>query len=220
MSAFTLNFSDEGADDGTLSTMFEVAGRNAPSLVIFEDLDRLFGKNAGIQNPYNRTRLTFQHLLGCLDGLGSQDGVIVVATANDPTELDAAILRRPGRFDRVVAFPRPSPALRTDYLHRIARGVLAAEIVAEAAVESDGFSFAQIREAYIAAGQLAFQRDADTVRRDDLLDGIRLVRGETLASGWRADGKVAGFAAAHSDGLAGRCPGTSTVTAAQSKACA
>ena len=33
--------------------------------------------------------------------------IIVVATANDPTCLDPAILKRPGRFDRVVQFRNP-----------------------------------------------------------------------------------------------------------------
>jgi AAA+ superfamily predicted ATPase len=39
--------------------------------------------------------VSFQTLLNCLDGLGSQDGVILVATANDPTCLDAAIPEAP-----------------------------------------------------------------------------------------------------------------------------
>jgi ATP-dependent 26S proteasome regulatory subunit len=50
--------------------------------------------------------VSFQTLLNCLDGVGTQEAVIVVATANDPTCLDPAILKRPGRFDRVVQFPK------------------------------------------------------------------------------------------------------------------
>jgi hypothetical protein len=199
MTAFALNFSDENADDGTLSSLFEAAGRNAPSLVIFEDLDRLFGRSVDPPNPHNRTRITFQHLLGCLDGLGSQDGVIVVATANDPTALDTAILRRPGRFDRVVVFPRPSFALRVAYLQRLAPGTLGSEVVQRAAAATDGFSFAQLREAYIAAGRGAFRRSEQLVTAADLFEGIELVRGETRGSRERTDGLAAGFAATRGD---------------------
>src|SRR5439155_24452893 len=65
-----------------------------------------------------RTRertVSFQSLLNCLDGVGTQDGVIVVATANDPNCLDPAILKRPGRFDRVVHFRNPDAELRRQY---------------------------------------------------------------------------------------------------------
>ena len=39
----------------------------------------------------------------------------MIATANDPLALDSAVLKRPGRFDRVVHFPNPSSQLRRDY---------------------------------------------------------------------------------------------------------
>jgi hypothetical protein len=190
MSAFALDFSNEQLENGALSDLFEAAGCNAPALVLFEDLDRLFGKNA---QGDNRTRITFQHLLNCLDGLGHHDGVIVVATANDPTELDSAVLRRPGRFDRAVPFRPPSGELRREYLRRLSHRTLDPETLALAGVQTEGFSFAQVREAYIVGGQFAFQRGRDAIDRDDLLEGIRRVRGEGHAVGERADGRVVGF---------------------------
>jgi transitional endoplasmic reticulum ATPase len=97
-----------------LSAFFEEAARNAPSLLIFEDLDRAF-----VDRDEERPRITLQHFLNCLDGVGTQDGLIVVATANDPSMLDAAILKRPGRFDRVVQFRNPDPDLRREYYQRL-----------------------------------------------------------------------------------------------------
>ena len=81
---------------------------NTPALVILEDLDRAFPTEG--KRTRERT-VSFQTLLNCLDGVGTQEGVIVVATANDPTCLDPAILKRPGRFDRVVQFRNPDPDL-------------------------------------------------------------------------------------------------------------
>src|ERR1035438_6758665 len=49
-------------------------------------------------------RRTLNSLLSCMDGLATEDGIIVVATANDPTSLGAALSKRPGRFDRVALF--------------------------------------------------------------------------------------------------------------------
>ena len=103
----TFDFGSECMNNESLSGFFEEAARNAPSLLIFEDLDRAF-----VVKDDQRPRITLQHFLNCLDGVGTQDGLIVVATANDPSMLDAAILKRPGRFDRVIPFRPPDSDLR------------------------------------------------------------------------------------------------------------
>ena len=91
----TFDFGSEIMNNESLSGFFEEAARNAPSLLIFEDLDRAFvGKDDHDQHP----RITLQHFLNCLDGVGTQDGLIVVATANDPSMLDAAILKTSGQI--------------------------------------------------------------------------------------------------------------------------
>lgn len=190
ISAHSLDFSNEELDNGALTTVFEEAGRCAPSLVLFEDLDRLYGQTT---TRDNRTRITLQHLLNCLDGLAQHEGVIVVATANDPTALDPAILRRPGRFDRVVPFRPPAASLRHEYFRRLSVRPFDEETLARAASEADGFSFAQLREGYILAGQLAFGREGEEVRPEDLLEGIRMVRVEAQTVGSRLDGRGVGF---------------------------
>jgi hypothetical protein len=190
ISAHSLDFSNEELENGALTTVFEEASRRAPSLVLFEDLDRLYGQAI---TRDNRTRITLQHLLNCLDGLAQHEGVIVVATANDPTALDPAILRRPGRFDRVVPFRPPAADLRREYLRRLSGGSFDEQTLTKAAHETDGCSFAQLREGYILAGQLAFGREGDEVRPEDLLEGIRMIRVEAQTVGSRLDGRGVGF---------------------------
>ena len=53
--------------------------------------------------------------INCLDGVATGEEIVVIATANEPTALGPAILRRPGRFDRIVNFSNPSGALREVY---------------------------------------------------------------------------------------------------------
>ena len=170
--AFSLDFSNEWLHNDALTELFEAASHAAPSLVIFEDLDRLYGKES---EGENKTKITLQHLLNCLDGLGSKDGTIVVATANNPESLDSAILRRPGRFDRVVPFLAPSINLRRQYLTKVTGGRLHTAILDSTVALSEGFSFAQLRESYILAGQVAFQRNDEEILGEDLLDGVRRV---------------------------------------------
>jgi hypothetical protein len=63
----------------------------------------------------------------------------------------------------------------------------------EVATESEMFSFAQLRETYITAGQRAFERK-DEIREGDLLWGIRSLRQSMLADAKRSN--PTGFRAA------------------------
>jgi ATP-dependent 26S proteasome regulatory subunit len=155
-----------------------------PSLVILEDIDKV-----GTGDP-DTMRHTLNSLLSCMDGLATEDGAIVVATANDPTSLGAALSKRPGRFDRVALFAAPTPELRQDYLGRLSAGRLDAPAAAAAAM--DRFSFAQVREAYILAGQFAFDRDGD-VMPDDLVQAAQQMRTESRRLSAKVDGRGVGF---------------------------
>ena len=122
----------------------------------------------------------------------TEDGVIVVATANDPPLLSAALSKRPGRFDRVALFAPPSPELRQDYLGRLSAGRLDAPAAASAAAAMDRFSFNQVREAYILPGQFAFDRDQD-VTPDDLVQAAQQMRMEGRRLSAKVDGHGVGF---------------------------
>jgi SpoVK/Ycf46/Vps4 family AAA+-type ATPase len=174
LTAHTLRLFDSGTDDSSLDALFNQALKERPAMIVLEDLDRAFPKTGE-----TKSRVSLQQLLNCLDGVGSGEGIIVVATANEPTILDSAILRRPGRFDRVIHFADPDFELRQAYFRRM-HPAFETISMKEVATESERFSFAQLREAYITAGQRAFERK-DEVRAEDLLCGIRSLRQSMLA---------------------------------------
>jgi hypothetical protein len=172
LNGHSIRLFQEQTDDAHLERMFRFAANFAPSLVVIEDIDRAFPR---VPSSEVRCKVSLQQLLNCLDGIDSQDGVILVATANDPTVLDSAILRRPGRFDRVVALPAPDSQLRLGYFRKF-NPHLNDDALFRAVEDSDGLSFAQLKEAYILAGQRAFERNTN-VTGNDLLEGIRALRG-------------------------------------------
>jgi ATP-dependent 26S proteasome regulatory subunit len=138
-------------------------------MVLLEDIDRAFPRTG-----QSRTKVSLQQLLNCLDGVATGEGIVTVATANEPTILDPAVLKRPGRFDRVVHFPNPSSVLRREYFVRMHNQFAPADLDAVVS-DSDEFSFAQLREAYIMAGQLAFEGHRE-ISVDDLSFGVRSLR--------------------------------------------
>ena len=166
---YALDLSDGDNQSSQLVATFEHAARNTPALVILEDIDRAFPTEG------KRTRersVSFQTLLNCLDGVATKDGVITVATANTPECLDPAIVKRPGRFDRVVRFRNPDANLRRQYYLRLSPSLTGDEF--EMAIEkTNGFSFAHLRETYIMGAQSAFEQARD-VTVADIIEAIDL----------------------------------------------
>ena len=187
VSAFTINFANDCVDDATVSQLFAAAAEHAPGLIILEELDRAF-------RPDKKGECTLPHLLNALDGVSNAEGVIVVASANHPEDLDAAILKRPGRFDRVVYFGAPSLPLRQQYLQRQCPE-LTAEQLAPLAETSERMSFAQLREVWLLANQLSYdatEKATESLTGDHLRQAMKQMRAEH--SGVARSGKV-GFAA-------------------------
>ena len=171
MTAHTLNFLASNVEDIDLQSLFERAAEKAPAMIVMEDIDRAFPRN---QATGVRSNISLQQLLNCLDGIGTQDGIVVVATANEPTALDPAILRRPGRFDRVVLFSNPTAELRLQYLRLLNCTFDEAELQ-DTLDLSEGFSFAQMREVYILAGQRASDRKGE-LAPNNLLSAVQSLR--------------------------------------------
>ena len=70
----------------------------------------------------------------------------------------------------MVLFPNPTPELRREYFAKM-HPSFTNDNLTNALEEAGGFSFAQLRESYIMAGQKALTEKRE-IRADDLLDGI------------------------------------------------
>jgi len=182
LSAYTIDFGNRDISNESLTEMFEAAADTGPSLIILEDLDRVFDRTP---KP-RREEITIPHLLNCLDGVGIRGGIIVVASANDPSLLDPSILRRPGRFDRLLLFPRPKYSLRCEYLKRLCDGTVDEETIRRLAEQTERFSVAQLRESYILAGSLAAAENCE-IDGNYLVDAVGCIRREAAGVSGRAD---------------------------------
>jgi chaperone BCS1 len=183
ITGYTINLFKQGLNDDDLTSLFQTAALSAPAIIVLEDIDRYFDQK---QEDGPEAKVSLQHLLNCLDGATTQDGVIVVATANNPQTLDPAILRRPGRFDRVVGFANPTKDLRVRYFQKLCADMDSASIDA-CADAGDGFSFAQLQESYILAGQFAFDEQR-SITPEDILSAINTLRKALQGADWKGEG--------------------------------
>ena len=133
-------------NDDIIAEAFEYAQEQSPALLYIEDLDTLLNNN-----------VTLSHFLNLMDGVTSKNGIFVIATANDPSKLNEAILDRPSRFDRKWEFPLPNEELTISYLTKWFGKALKAKEYKTLAASciSKKMSFAYIKELYITAAYSA-----------------------------------------------------------------
>jgi hypothetical protein len=130
-----------GAKDAFTKMLGALKQPGKPKIAILEDIDHL--QAAGVPQA---------HLLNALDGLlRGESSVLWIATSNDPGELALNLLDRPGRFDRVMVFPEPGPTEREAMVRQFSRGKASDEDARTAAIASEGFSGAHLREACTSA---------------------------------------------------------------------
>ncbi len=99
-----------GQSEQNLHRIFEVARRQAPCVLFFDEVDALGANRADMR--HNAMRQVINQFLAEMDGVDtSNEGLLILAATNTPWYVDLA-LRRPGRFDRVLFVPPPDTAAR------------------------------------------------------------------------------------------------------------
>lgn len=145
---YAIDFSHPDTDNTTLRDMFSDASRDAPSIILLEDIDRMFGKKDE-NSDYARSSVTLDCLLNTIDGAGEYSGVIVVATANDPNILDPALKSRPSRFDRFIKFDNPDPEQRFIFFKKLFGNSFDDDFYHTLSQNTEGFSMGFIKEIYL-----------------------------------------------------------------------
>jgi AAA+ superfamily predicted ATPase len=136
--------SDTWIEQTNIRRIFARARRVSPCLMVFEDLDSLV-------TNYNRS-----FFLNELDGFAANAGIAIVATTNHPEKLDPAIVQRPSRFDRKYEFALPAFNERRTFIEQWLRTAselvhIPSKAVDDVAERTEGFSFAYLKELFLAS---------------------------------------------------------------------
>ena len=111
-----------GVGASRVRDLFEQAKKNAPSIVVIDEIDAVGRRRgAGLGGGHDEREQTLNQLLVEMDGFGINESVIIIAATNRADILDPALLR-PGRFDRQVYVGRPDVKGREAILRVHAKG--------------------------------------------------------------------------------------------------
>ncbi|KAF2643247.1 P-loop containing nucleoside triphosphate hydrolase protein [Massarina eburnea CBS 473.64] len=150
--------------ESSLRAIFAKARQVAPCYLVFEDLDSIVD---------DRIRSYF---LNEVDGIRSNDGILMVGSTNHLDRLDPGISKRPSRFDRKYYFSDPDFEQRVQYA-KFWQGKLKDNhdidfpdaLCPAIAKITDKFSFAYMQEAFVAsllAIAVRGTKDADQADRE------------------------------------------------------
>jgi SpoVK/Ycf46/Vps4 family AAA+-type ATPase len=150
-----------GNSERAVHEIFEVARRNAPCVLFFDEIDALGMRRANMRGD-SGLRTVVNALLAETDPATSDNsGVYVLGATNAPWDVDPA-LRRPGRFDRMIFVGLPDSEARAEIakFHLRERPVEGIDLKSIAA-RTDGFTGADLAHICDTATQLAM---ADSAR--------------------------------------------------------
>lgn len=123
--------------------------KTRPIITIIEDVDQLIESLGGDAA-----------ILDFLDGSDSIENHLVILTSNNTTSLSEALLR-PSRIDLIYEIPNPTKETRLEYFKK---KEIDPEIITEVVKLTEGFSFAELKETFIAIKVLG-KTVLETVKR-------------------------------------------------------
>ncbi len=174
-----------GESEKHVHDVFEVARRNAPCVVFFDELDAIGQKRTNLRYAPAQRGIVNQ-LLAELDGFQSaNEGVFVLAATNHPWDIDSALVR-PGRFDRLALVVPPDEAARSAILKRNLVGRPVAIDADWLAKQTEGFSGADLHFLVESAIESAIEESLTTGRvrsvvQRDFQEALGEVRPSTRA---------------------------------------
>ena len=172
---FTISGSDfvemfVGVGASRVRDLFQDAKKNAPCIIFIDEIDAVARRRgSGLGGGHDEREQTLNQMLVEMDGVGVNEGIIVMAATNRKDILDPAILR-PGRFDRNVVVGLPDVKGREEILKVHARNKPLGDDVdlKQIAQTTSGFTGADLENLLNEAAILAAKENRVYIQQSDI----------------------------------------------------
>jgi len=166
-----------GVGASRIRNLFDQARKVGRAIIFIDEIDSI-GKirGVGVTGGHEEREQTLNQLLAEMDGIGTEENIVVVAATNQPEYLDPALLR-PGRLDRRIVLDLPDINEREAILKIHCRGKpLALNVnLREVAERTPGFSGADLANVINEAAILAARRNKAQIFQEEILESIEKV---------------------------------------------
>jgi SpoVK/Ycf46/Vps4 family AAA+-type ATPase len=143
-----------GESENKLHKIFELARRNTPAVLFFDEMDALAADRRDMRQSAGRHLINqfLQELDGAID---HNDNILILGATNAPWHVDNAFLR-PGRFDRIIFVPPPDAVAREEICRIHAQGrPISSWDEKDLAKRTEGLSGADIKAVFDGATEVA-----------------------------------------------------------------
>lgn len=172
-----------GSSEKKLHEVFELARRQTPCVLFFDEIDALGASRADMR--HSASKMLINQFLTELDGVqASNDGLLILGATNAPWHLDSAF-RRPGRFDRIIFVQPPDIIGRESILRILMQDKPAGKIDYELlAKQSQDFSGADLKAAIDIAIEEKLRESFEKglpqpIENKDLLSAVKQIKPST-----------------------------------------
>lgn len=149
--------------DEALKDAFSYAEEQGPSLLFLEDINVMLSQT------------DTSHFLQLMDGISSKEGLLIIGTANDISQLQSNITDRPSRFDRKWEIPVPDHEMACLYMKKYLQNCDISnkdiDTICKQAVQKN-FSYAHLKELYLGAAFLSISKNKNKLNLDDLKESL------------------------------------------------
>ena len=159
-----------GVGASRVRDLFQQARESSPCIIFLDEIDAVGRRRGtGIGGGHDEREQTLNEILVQMDGMESDDKIIVMAATNRADVLDPALLR-PGRFDRHVYVDLPDVKGREEILRVHCKKVkLAPDVdLSVLAKGTPGLSGADLENIINEAALIAVTKDKDGIEMTDL----------------------------------------------------
>jgi len=136
-------------------------------IIVLEDLDSFVGKDGNWVETL---------LINFLDGVSSCDGIVTIATTNNPEKLKDKITNRPSRFDRRYEIDKPNAETRRYYIeHKLHKVDMETVDIAEMVNKTEGFTIDHLKEYLLSVFVLGYSHD-EALNEINAILGTRILK--------------------------------------------
>ena len=164
-----------GETAARIQQVFDVA-QASPMVMLFDEIDAV-AKTRDDANDVGELKRVVNSLLQAMDTFVAKDSFLV-GTSNHQSMLDPAIWRR---FDDVIAFPKPSPNIRSRYIQHQLSGVDFAGSLSKLVKATAGLSFAELERILVEAIKSMILADRVELTDSDVRDQLLYLKKMVMA---------------------------------------
>lgn len=149
-----------------IQQVFDVA-QDTPMVLLFDEFDAV-AKSRDDQHDVGELKRVVNSLLQAMDTFVAKESILIGAS-NHQYMLDPAIWRR---FDDVITFAKPSPAIRASYISHQLNGVVFTGALPKLVKSMSGLSFAEIEQVLVEAVKTMILADRKELLMHDITEQL------------------------------------------------